>query len=281
MLNIMKEVIIDTLIDSVKLIPFLFIAFLLIELFEHEFFKKTKKIIAKSDKLGPLLGSLFGLVPQCGFSVLGTNLYVSRVISLGTLISIYLATSDEMIPVMISQGFDALSLFKILAVKFVIGLTAGFLIDFIYRKKEKANYHICEDEHCHCDENIVLSSIKHTFNTVIYITIATFILNTVIYFVGEDNISKVFLKDSLLAPFLASLVGLIPNCSASVILTELYLKGALSFATAIAGLLTGSGVSLLVLFKSNKNIKENFKIVILIYLIGALSGLFIEIIKLL
>ena len=263
----MIDVILDTLLDSVKLLPFLFLAFLLIELFEHKFSNKTKKMISKSGKMGPLFGSLFGLLPQCGFSVLGTNLYISRVISLGTLISIYLATSDEMLPVMLSQGFEGTGIIKILAVKFAIGLMAGFVIDLIFKKKEKANYHICEEEHCHCEDNLFLSSLKHTFNTLFFIFIATFILNTLIFYIGEDNISKVFLKDSFFAPFLASLIGLIPNCSASVILTELYLKGALSFATAVAGLLTGSGVSLLVLFKSNKNLKENVKIVALIYII--------------
>ena len=277
----MKDVIIDTLLDSVKLLPFLLVAFLLIELFEHKFSNKTKKMISKSGKMGPLFGSVLGLLPQCGFSVIGTNLYVSRVISLGTLISIYLATSDEMIPVMLSEGFSGTGILKILLTKFFIGMIAGFVIDLIYRKKEKTNYHICEDEHCHCEDNLFLSSLKHTFNTVIYIFIATFILNTVIFFVGEENISKVFLKDNFLAPFLSSLIGLIPNCSASVILTELYLKGALSFATVIAGLLTGSGVSLLVLFKSNKNMKENIKIITIIYLIGAFSGIIIEIIRLL
>ena len=276
----MKDVIIDTLLDSVKLLPFLFVAFLLIELFEHKFSNKTKKMISKSGKMGPLFGSLLGLLPQCGFSVLGTNLYISRVISLGTLISIYLATSDEMLPIMLSEGFSGTGIVKILITKFLIGLIAGFVIDLIFQKREKANYHICEEEHCHCEDNLVLSSTKHTLNTILYIFIATFILNTVIFFVGEESISKVFLKDSFLAPFLASLIGLIPNCSASVVLTELYLKGALSFATAVAGLLTGSGVSLLVLFKSNKNLKENIKIALLIYLIGAFSGIIIEFISL-
>ena len=276
----MKDVIIDTLLDSVKLLPFLFVAFLLIELFEHKFSNKTKKMISKSGKMGPLFGSLLGLLPQCGFSVLGTNLYISRVISLGTLISIYLATSDEMLPIMLSEGFSGTGIVKILITKFLIGLITGFVIDLIFQKREKANYHICEEEHCHCEDNLVLSSTKHTLNTILYIFIATFILNTVIFFVGEESISKVFLKDSFLAPFLASLIGLIPNCSASVVLTELYLKGALSFATAVAGLLTGSGVSLLVLFKSNKNLKENIKIVLLIYLIGVFSGIIIEIISL-
>ena len=277
----MKDVIFDTFLDAVKLIPFLFIAFLIIELFEHKFSKKTKTIISKSGKFGPLIGSIFGLFPQCGFSVLATNLYITRVISLGTLISIYLTTSDEMLPIMLSEKVDTKIILKLLLVKFVIGLVCGFIIDIIFRdkKKSKADYHICEDEHCHCEDNLFLSSLKHTGSTIGYILIATFILNTVIYYVGEDNISKLFLKDSIFAPFLASLLGLIPNCSSSVILTELYMNGVLSLSTTISGLLTGTGVALLVLFKSNKNFKENIKIMAIIYLIGAFSGLIIEFIK--
>ncbi len=277
----MKEVVIDTLLDAIKLVPFLFVAFLIIELFEHKFSKKTKSIISKSGKFGPLLGSVFGLFPQCGFSVLATNLYITRVISLGTLISIYLTTSDEMLPIMLSEKVNTSIILKLLLVKFVIGLVCGFAIDIIFRnkKKSKIDYHICEDEHCHCEDNIFLSSLKHTGSTIGYILIATFILNTIIYYIGEDNISKIFLKDSIFAPFLASLVGLIPNCSSSIILTELYLNGVLSLSTTISGLLTGTGVALLVLFKSNKNINENLKILAIIYLIGSFSGLIIEFLK--
>ncbi len=141
----MKDVIFDTFIDAVKLLPFLFIAFLIIELFEHKFSKKSKDIITKSGKFGPLFGSILGLFPQCGFSVLATNLYITRVVSLGTLISIYLTTSDEMLPVMLSEKVDTSIILKLLLVKFVVGLVCGFIIDIIFRdkKKSKVDYHIC------------------------------------------------------------------------------------------------------------------------------------------
>ena len=159
MSDIMKEIIIDTLIDAVKLIPFLFLAFLIIELIEHKFNKETKKIISKSGNFGPLIGSIMGLFPQCGFSIMATNLYTTRIITYGTLIAIYLSTSDEMLPIMLSNNTDIIIILQILSVKFLVGIIFGFLIDFIIKKKNKKiklNYHICEDENCHCEKGIVL-----------------------------------------------------------------------------------------------------------------------------
>ena len=279
----MFDIVLDTLLDALKLLPFLFLAFLLIEFIEHKLSKKSKKIIEKSGYLGPLLGGTLGLVPQCGFSVLATNLYITRIISLGTLISIYLSTSDEMLPILIMEKASFSVIFKILLIKFIIGISAGFIIDFILRKskrkqkKKKEDYSICHDEHCHCDEEgIFLAALTHTLKTLFFIIIVSFVLNIIMTYLGEDYISKIFMKDNILSPFLASLIGLIPNCSASIILTELYVGGAISFASVISGLLTGSGVALLVLFKSNKNLKENLTILALIYLIGAFSGIIIE-----
>ena len=279
----MFDIVLDTLLDALKLLPFLFLAFLLIEFIEHKLSKKSKKIIEKSGYLGPLLGGTLGLVPQCGFSVLATNLYITRIISLGTLISIYLSTSDEMLPILIMEKASFSVIFKILLIKFIIGISAGFIIDFILRKskrkqkKKKEDYSICHDEHCHCDEEgIFLAALTHTLKTLFFIIIVSFVLNIIMTYLGEDYISKIFMKDNILSPFLASLIGLIPNCSASIILTELYVGGAISFASVISGLLTGSGVALLVLFKSNKNLKENLTILALIYLIGSFSGILIE-----
>lgn len=281
----MKEVLLDTLFDSVKLIPFLFITFLLMEYIEHGFTKKGKEKIKKAGKLGPFFGSLLGAVPQCGFSVMATNLYATRIVTLGTLISIYLSTSDEMLPILISQKCSFSIIIKILLIKVLIGMLAGFIIDFIIRKKTKSsNYEIkkfCDEEHCDCEHGIIKSSIKHTFNILIFIIVITLLLNLGFYYFGNDSIEKLFLKDSFFSPFISSLIGLIPNCGASVILTELYLNNVISFASVIAGLLTGSGVALLVLFKINKNVKENVKILLTVYFIGALSGVMIEIIQML
>ena len=279
----MLDIIIDTLLDVLKLIPFLYISFLLIEVIEHKFSNKSEKIIKRSGKYGPLLGGILGIIPQCGFSVLATNLYVTRILSIGTLISVYLTTSDEMLPILISHNVEISLILKILSTKLIIGILFGFIIDYIFRKynSKKKDYHICDEEHCNCDkENIWLSSLTHTLKIIVFILIINFILNIIINYYGNEMLSKLFLKDNLLSPFLSSLVGLIPNCGSSVLLTELYLGGAISYASMIAGLLTGSGVAILFLFRYNKNIKENLLILSLIYSIGSFIGLIFEIIKL-
>ena len=281
----MKDIIIDTLIDALKLLPFLFIAFLIIELLEHKLNDKSESIIKKSGKFGPLLGSLLGAFPQCGFSVLATNFYITRIVSLGTLISIYLSTSDEMLPILISHKTNITSILLILLIKIFIGMLSGFFIDFIIRrkkKKEKITYKLCNNDNCNCEESgPIKSALIHTFKTLIFIVIISFIINTIMEYKGAEFLEKLFLKDSIFSPFISSIVGLIPNCGASVIITELYINNAISFGALISGLLTGSGVAILVLFKNNSNLKENFKILLIIYLIGSISGLIINLINLL
>ena len=278
----MKDIIIDTLIDSLKLLPFLFFAFLLIELFEHKLSNKTKKVVEKSGKFGPLFGSLFGAIPQCGFSVAATNLYVTRIISLGSLIAIYLSTSDEMIPVLLSENVEISIILKILAIKVCLGMFYGFLIDFLLRKrkKQKESYDLCHDDDCDCENHLLKSTLKHTLKTILFILIISFILNILMEYVGSQFVAKIFLKDSIFSPFISSLIGLIPNCGASIIITELYLNNAITMATAIGGLLTNSGVALLVLFRENKNIKENITILLLLYFIGVISGIVLHLIGL-
>ncbi len=279
----MKEILLDTILDSLKLIPFLFVAFLIIELIEHKLTDKNKNILIKSKKIGPILGSLLGAVPQCGFSVMATNLYVIRIITLGTLISIYLSTSDEMLIVMLSENIDISIIIKIILIKIIFGIIYGLIIDKIAinkKTKEEENYEICNDEHCDCKHGIVLSSIKHTIHITLFIFIITLILNTIFNYVGEDYLSKIFLTNTIFGTFITSLIGLIPNCASSVILTELYINNSISIGALIGGLLTSSGTSLLVLFKNNKNIKENLKIVLLLYSLGVISGIIIELITL-
>ena len=276
----MKEIVLETIIDSVKLVPFLFVAFLIIELIEHKFSKKQIKLVEKSGRFGPLLGGILGIVPQCGFSVLATNLYVTRIVTLGTLISIYLSTSDEMLPILISRNVDFSLILKILLIKLFVGILTGFVIDLIFKKskKEKQDYHICEEDDCHCDDSLLKSVFKHTFNIFIFIILINFILTTCFEYLGEDYISKLFMKNSIFGPFISSLVGLIPNCGSSVMITELYLNNAITFGSLLSGLLTGSGVAILILFKTNKNLKENFKIISIIYFVGVISGIIIDLI---
>ena len=280
------EVLKEAAIDSIKLLPFLFITYLIMEYIEHKTSQKSRETIKKSGKFGPLIGSFLGIFPQCGFSVVATNFYAGRVITLGTLISVYLTTSDEMIPIMISEAVPLWTILKILFVKLVIGIVAGFVIDFVLRlinknkKIEEENIvDLCEHDHCHCEKGILKSSIHHTLSIFVFILIVTFIINTAIYFIGEENISNILLNKPIFGPIVSSLIGLIPNCASSVIITNMYLKNVINVGTMIAGLLVNAGVGLVVLFKTNKKIKENIAIICLLYIVGVISGIVLEFLK--
>lgn len=273
----MFDVVIDTLIDSLKLLPFLFIAFLIIEALEHSMKKGSKCIISKSQKVGPFVGSVLGLIPQCGFSVLATNLYSSRVITLGTLISVYLATSDEMIPIFLSHKAGAGIILGILFIKFVIGMVSGYIIDKVIRRKEVMDNRICKEEECHCEEGIFEASFKHTMKIFIFIFVITFALNVIMYFGGEKLLYSVFNHNNVLGVMIGALVGMIPNCSASVIICELYFSEMISFGMMMAGLLCGSGAALMVLCRVNKSVRDNVCILGILYVIGVISGVVIDI----
>ena len=277
------EILEHSLIDTIKLLPFLFFTYLIMEYIEHKTSDKVKETIKKSGKFGPFIGGLLGIFPQCGFSVSATNLYATRVITLGTLISVYLTTSDEMLPILITEAIPLSIILQILAIKFAIGIIAGFIIDLVIRKKhiEEQNEHICEfceHEHCHCEQSILKSSLKHSINILIFIFIITVIINAIIHLVGEETIAKFVSHNIILGPIIAGVIGLIPNCASSVILTELFVENIISMPILISGLCVNAGVGLLVLFKTNKNLKENFKIVCLLYFIGVISGSILEII---
>lgn len=281
----MIEILQDTIIDTIKLIPFLFITYLIMEYIENKTSSKTKETIKKSGKLGPLVGGIVGIFPQCGFSVSATNLYAARVISIGTLIAVYLSTSDEMLPIFISRALDVGTVAKILIIKLVIAVFVGFIVDFIFRRINKENDDnenisgICEHEHCHCHEDGVLkSSLKHTLSITTYIFITTLIVNLLINLVGEEVIEEFLTNNLVIGPIISSLIGLIPNCAASVIVTNLYVENVINGACLISGLLTGAGVGLMVLFRVNNNIKENLKIMAVIYSVGVLAGLLLQVI---
>ena len=292
----MLEIIEDTLIDALKLLPFLFITYLIMEYIEHKMGHKTKSAIKKSGKWGPIIGSILGVFPQCGFSVSATNLYAGRVITLGTLIAVYLSTSDEMLPIFISEAVSPVIILKILGIKLIIGMITGVIIDLfvhlIIKNKNKKIVqqneedseeneigHMCEEEHCHCNKSGILkSAIHHTLSILVFIVLITFIINTVVHFVGEETIAGWILNKPVIGPVIASLIGLIPNCAASVIITNMYLENVISLGSMISGLLTGAGVGLAVLFKTNNRIKENMSIIILLYAIGVISGIMIDLI---
>lgn len=273
----MLQVIQETLIDTVKLLPFLFLTYLAMEYLEHRTGEKAQRLIKKAGRLGPVLGGLLGIVPQCGFSAAASSLYAGRVISLGTLIAIYLSTSDEMLPILISEQAPIELILRILFFKAAIGLAAGMMIDILLRRKDSEEHQhiheICEHEHCHCEKGVFRSALSHTAQISFFILLVTFVLNLVMFFVGEEALTGLMLNQPLLGPVLAGLVGLIPNCAGSVVITQLYLQGAMGLGAAMAGLLTGCGVGLLVLFRVNHNRKENMKVLGLLYGIGVLVGM--------
>ncbi len=276
------EILKETIIDSIKLLPFLFITYLIMEYIEHKTSNKVRDFIEKSGEFGPVIGGIVGIFPQCGFSVSATNLYAARVITLGTLISVYLTTSDEMLPILLTKNINISVILTILGIKLVIGILAGVLIDFVFNKigkKEDKNEHIeelCEHEHCHCEESIVKSALKHSLNILIYIFIITLIINGIISIIGEETIANFISQNTILGPIVAGIIGLIPNCASSVILTELFIENVINMPVLISGVAVNAGVGILVLFKTNKNLKENIKIVSLLYIIGVLSGIILE-----
>ena len=274
----MKDIIIDTLIDGLKLLPFLFVTFILMELIEHKFGEKLNNKLKKVNKVGPLFGSLLGIIPQCGISASATNFYITRVITLGTLISVYLSTSDEMLPILISHNVSVVLIIKILVTKFLCGLVFGFIIDLIFRKKENEDIKdFCEIEDCDCDHGVIKSSIIHTLKTFAFIIIISFLLNVLMFYFGEEFLSNILMKDNPFGILISSIIGLIPNCSSSVLLTELFLNNNISLGQLLSGVLINSGVGLLILIRYNKNKKENIKIITILLTIGIIIGFIFDI----
>lgn len=275
----MLHIIEHSLLDSLKLVPFLFLTYLSMECLEHKAGAKVQKIIGKAGKWGPIAGGILGAVPQCGFSAAASNLYAGRVITLGTLLAVFLSTSDEMLPILISEKVEPVLIFKILLLKVVIGMVAGFVIDLTMgRKREQEHSHIhemCEQENCHCEEGIVRSAVNHTLRITFFILLVTLLLNIALHFGGEDVITGLLHDRPIIGPIVAGLVGLIPNCASSVVITQLYLQGAMSFGTMMAGLLVGAGVGVLVLCRVNHAKKENLKIIGILYGIGVVAGMVI------
>ncbi|MBE7046483.1 MAG: hypothetical protein E7396_03610 [Ruminococcaceae bacterium] len=273
-------------LDSVKLLPILFIVYYLIEYFEHKNNNTFNHFMMKSKRTGPLFGGLFGCVPQCGFSVVAANLYAKRTITLGTLIAVFVATSDEAVPILLSYPERIGDILYVLLYKFVIACVSGLCVDLVY-KSEIINENLCHNhthEHGHihgncesCDDGPFIATVKHMIRIFLIVFITNIIVGYSIYMIGEETISEFLYTKRFLQPFLSALVGLIPNCAASCVLTELYAEGFLSFGALIGGLSTGAGVGMVVLFKTNKDFKNNLMIVGIVYIIGVLFGSLIQI----
>lgn len=288
-MDLLIDIVMDAVLDSLKIVPFLFLVYLLINYLEQNKNNTAYSNLIGKKGVGPIIGSLMGCLPQCGFSVVGANLYSKRLISLGALMAIFISTSDEAIPILLANPSMIKEVGLVLAVKVVLAIIIGVVLDFVIGSKvaeaktadmENAVKHAqCTDSCCSGHkESIWKSTLVHTFKVFMYILVINLVLNGIIECIGEETLGKILLTNSVWQPALAALVGLIPNCAASIILTEMYVAGTLSFGALIAGLSTGAGIGLVVLFKANKHLKENLKIVGLLYLLGTVAGMLIQLV---
>ncbi len=279
----------DALIDSISLIPFLFIIFVLIEIIERYYTKKRHLFVFWIKKVGPLFGSLLASLPQCGFSVIASTVYTRRLLTRGTLVAVYLATSDEAIPVLITYPQKAHIVLPIILIKILIAIIVGYIVDLLitYTAKEPVlqqpkeeipdgccHHHIVKDAR---KRDFWIHPLKHTLNIFIFIFLISVVLAFVLSRTGSEEImAKYCLMNSPLQPFLVSLVGLIPNCAISVMLTMLFVKNTISFGSLIAGLCTSGGLGILVLLKRNGDRKDTFIILGTLVIVGTLFGLIFQ-----
>lgn len=280
MMEFFKDIAIDTIWDCLRMLPFLFAAFFLIELMEHYSGSLAEKMLGKNGKTGPIAGAAAGVVPQCGFSVMAANLYAGGLISPGTLLAVFLATSDEAVLIILSDPGRIGKVGMLLGTKLFIAVTAGYVTDLFLRdviEMKKSEGNLCTHCGCHNEKSgLLLPAWRHTRRIFVYLLLFTGILNLFIESIGIEQLSEILLGNTVFQPLIAAVIGFIPNCASSVILTQLYLNGAVSFASVIAGLCTGTGVGVLVLFKVNSHKKENARIVGLLFIFAVVFGIVLE-----
>ena len=257
-------ILLDALTDVAKLIPFLFVTYLLMEWMEHETGQKLEHFLERHRRIAPFAGALFGLIPECGFSSASSSLYTSHVISAGTLIAVYLSTSDEMLPILISNQAPVSEILKILSVKFLAALAAGYLADAFSRHDRTDIESFCEREECDCEDGILKSALIHTAKITVWLFVITFLIDAVMDSFGMEEMEALIL------------LGMIPSCASSILLTTLYLDGVISFASVCAGLLANAGVGMMVLFRVNPDRRNNLRIVGYVWLVSFLAGLLLE-----
>ena len=318
MLHLMEH----TLKDTIGILPFLFLSYLLMEWLEHRAGERAACVLKRSGKVGPLLGGLIGVVPQCGFSASAAGLYAGRVISIGTLLAVFLSTSDEMLPILISHRAPIGTILLILGVKVLIAAVAGFNVDLLWRpsrhpshghahghvhghghdhehhnhshdhahhcehgdgeRPQTAIHEMCESEGCHCERGIFLSALIHTLKIFGFILLITFLFTALIETVGEDRLGTLLSSLPVIGQLIAGLIGLIPNCAASVVITQLYLEGLISMGCMMSGLLVGAGIGVLVLFRVNhRHMRDNVILVGILYAVGVLAGVLVDLIGIL
>ena len=284
MLGHVMEILWHTVVDTAKLLPFLYLTYLFMEFLEHKSGNAAENWLRRSGRVGPLIGGAFGVVPQCGFSAAAAGLYSGRIITTGTLLAVCLSTSDEMLPILISRGAPIGFMLKILATKLIIGVAAGFALDavlrVIYRKNkqmpEPQIEELCERENCRCGEHFAMSALRHTVKITVFILAFSFVLNLVIHGVGEDKLAALVLNRPVLGNLLAGAVGLIPNCASSIVLTELYLGGVLSVGAMLSGLLVNAGVALVLLFRNNRPVLDSVRFLLVLLCIGVAAGILVD-----
>ena len=276
------DILSDSVIDTIKVLPFLFVAFLVIEFLEHKAQDKVKHLFTRTGSAGPFIGTLLGCIPQCGFSVMCANLYSSGIITLGTLIAVFLSTSDEAIILLAASPNGKTEILKLIISKIIISLFFGYTLYFIEKKKHKAHHHhshdLCEHDHCGCHEHggVMRPALIHTIKVFGFLLLFTVIIDLFVYFIGTDRLSLLLLSNSVFQPFLSALIGFIPNCASSILLTQLYIEGTLSFGALIAGLCTNAGAGLLVLFRDKSKLTENLKIMGIMYLCAVIPGIILH-----
>ena len=282
--HLLGHSVLHTLEDTAKVVPFLFLTYLLMEFLEHKAGGAPERWLRGSGKVGPLIGGALGVLPQCGFSAAATGFYTGRMITTGTLIAVYLSTSDEMLPILISSGVPVPVMLKLLGTKLVIGIAAGFAVDGITRLllrgketvQEPQIEELCERENCDCGDRFVLSALKHTAYITVFLLLFTFVLNLGIEAIGEEKIQSIVLGRPVLGSILAALVGLIPNCASSVALTSLFVDGVLSSGALLSGLMVNAGVGLAILFRNNRPVKDSFRVVGILFGIAVVCGILID-----
>ncbi len=287
----MAEWLADAIIDSFHVLPLLFLVFLFIEIIEYFYSEKINSFMQKSEKAAPLIGGLAAIIPQCGFSVIASTLYLRKFITKGTLIAIYLATSDEAIPILLAEPDKIYYVLPIIVVKIVIGVCAGYLIDFIL--KDKKYVLVADDEDCHlhheddgcCKQSVskrrkrdlIYHPLRHTLNIFLFILLITVILNFLIEIYGKyDVLPVIFGKIRFLQPIFTALLGLIPNCAISIALTMMLIKGSISFGAAVAGLLSNAGLGIIILLRHKDNFKDTINIIAIILVISIISGYILQ-----
>ena len=280
MWDLILDCVLDALKDGAFSLPVLFIAYLLMELLERSGKFNENMLRVYSRASGPALGGVLGAIPQCGISGAAATLFSTGTITVGTMLAVFFATSDEMLPVMLSALTDGgIGLGRILAIvagKAALGVILGYAVDAIFGRFFRAGKDIhsfCEREHCEGEENVWLSALKHTVKIGIMLIAVNFALNIIFGLIGEEHLAAFMTGRPVAAELLLALFGLIPNCAVSVIITQSYLAGVVTLGGLFAGLLSNAGIGLLVLLRTNRNAKENMAIIAILYVLSALCGM--------